>query len=106
MPQGEALGNTTRNQFYGPGLFSSDISLARTIPLTGLRDSARLEIRADAFNFLNHANLNNPAALWIRRGRGIRPGALWAGGKRVSFPILTPFTESGRQFQILLRLMF
>ena len=107
MPAGEALGNTMRNQFYGPGLFSSDISLARSIRLTGMGEAARLEFRADAFNFLNHANLNNPAASWSPdSATGFGLARYGRAESAASFPILTPFAESGRQVQILVRLFF
>ena len=107
MPAGETLGNTARNQFHGPGLFSSDISLARSIRLTGLGESARLEFRADAFNFLNHANLNNPAASWSPDSAvGFGLARYGRAESAASFPILTPFAESGRQVQILVRLFF
>src|SRR5262249_15758539 len=55
-PAGE-LGNTARNAFRGPGLFSLDASLARSFPLG---EHAVLVFRADVFNIANHANLNNP----------------------------------------------
>ncbi len=107
MPAGEALGNTRRNQFYGPGLFSSDISLARSVRLNGMGESVRLEFRADAFNFLNHANLNNPAALWSPDSAvGFGLARYGRAESAASFPILTPFAESGRQVQVLLRLFF
>ena len=53
-------GNLGRNSLGGPGLFNIDISLDRAIPLRRLGESGRLHFRADAFNFLNHANLSNP----------------------------------------------
>jgi hypothetical protein len=95
------LGNSGRNLLSGPGLFNIDLSLSRSFRL---RESLRLTLRADAFNFLNHANLNNPEPLLTSDRFGV---ALYGRKGRASgFPALTPLHESARQFQLLLRLEF
>ena len=48
------FGNAGRNTIPGPGLFSMNLSLQRTIPLT---ERLRLQIRVDATNFTNHVNI-------------------------------------------------
>ena len=48
-----SLGNTARNQFDGPGYFNIDASLFKTIRLT---EGVKLQLRAEAFNLLNHTN--------------------------------------------------
>ena len=58
------VGTTGRNAFRGPGLYNSDISVSRTFRLPRLKESAAVTFRADAFNVLNHANLNNPDNLY------------------------------------------
>jgi hypothetical protein len=105
------LGDTVKNQFRGPGLFSLDLSLSRSFPMRMLGEAGRFLVRVDAFNVLNHVNLNNPAAI-------IRPGieafgpddfgiALYGReGRATGFPTLTPFTETPRQIQLLLRIEF
>jgi hypothetical protein len=101
---GTAQGNTYRNQFSGPGLYSIDVSLNRSWPVHGIGEGARVSLRADAFNVLNHANLGNPGSALGGPGFGL---ALY--GRRENqpnFPALTPFNESARQFQILLRFEF
>jgi hypothetical protein len=51
------MGNLGRNTTREPGEFNIDLAIARTFPL---RERLRLEIRAEAFNFLNHTNFNGP----------------------------------------------
>ena len=98
------LGNSGRNAFRGPGLFSIDVSLSRSVPLSRLGESGRLTFRADVFNLFNHANLNDPNsglgsstfghALFGRRGRD------------TGFPALRPLDETARQIQLIVRLTF
>ena len=57
QPTGVRFGNTTRNQFYGPGGTNLDLSLFRSFPIGGTR---RLEYRLQAGNVLNHALYANP----------------------------------------------
>ena len=56
-PQPFTYGNSARNMLFGPGLFSWDAALFKTIPVT---DRLRLDIRAEAFNALNRANFGQP----------------------------------------------
>jgi hypothetical protein len=48
-----SIGNTPRYAFDGPGYFNIDASLFKTIRLT---ENVRLQLRAEAFNLLNHTN--------------------------------------------------
>jgi hypothetical protein len=57
QPTTAAYGNTPKNGFTGPGLTTFDASLSRTIPL---HERLALELRANAFNALNHPNFANP----------------------------------------------
>jgi outer membrane receptor protein involved in Fe transport len=52
-PAGQ-FGNAGRNTIPGPGVFSMNLSLQRTIPLA---ERLRLQIRLDASNFTNHVNI-------------------------------------------------
>lgn len=100
-PTPDRQGTLGRNALSGPGLVNLDVSLSRTLRLA---ETWGLTLRADAFNVLNHRNLNQPnpylaspefgLALYGRRGRD--------GG----FPALSPLNETGRQVQILLRIEF
>jgi hypothetical protein len=109
-----AVGNTARNEFYGPGLWNFDLSLARSFRLPHLPESAKVTLRADFFNTFNHANLGNPedklscTAVDPAQGCSGQFGqALYGrteGGS--SFPSVKPFTETGRQIQLMLRFEF
>ena len=50
-------GNAGRDAFRGPGLLNFDIAFSR---IFALRERLKLEARAEAFNAINHVNLNNP----------------------------------------------
>jgi hypothetical protein len=51
------FGNIGRNAVRGPHALNVDFSVSRNFQL---RERARLEARAEAFNAINHANYNNP----------------------------------------------
>lgn len=104
FPPRGTLGNSGRNAFRGPGLFSIDISVERSFQAPWLGETGRLKFRADVFNVLNHANLNNPHALLGSSSFG---HALYGRrGRTGGFPALTPFDETARQVQLMLRLEF
>ncbi len=52
-------GTAGRNSLRGPHQWESDVSLAKNLLLS---ERFKLELRADAFNVFNHANLGNPAS--------------------------------------------
>jgi hypothetical protein len=56
VPSASAFGNAGRNTIPGPGLFSMNLSLGRSISIGERR---RLEFRVDSNNFLNHVNISN-----------------------------------------------
>jgi hypothetical protein len=105
VPQAAGVvGNTGRNEFTGPGLYNVDFSLGRSFSVPRLRESARFTIRADAFNILNHANLNNPQS-----NLGLPDFGLATYGRQGTpsgFPAVSPVNETARQIQMLLRLEF
>ena len=43
----------------GPNVFQFDLALSRTFPIA---EAKTLQLRAEAFNVLNHANFNNPVS--------------------------------------------
>jgi len=51
------FGTLPRNALWGPLTWSSNLALLKKIQLT---EQKFLQLRGEAFNFLNHANLNNP----------------------------------------------
>jgi hypothetical protein len=111
------VGNTGRNEFRGPGLYNVDFSLARSFSVPHLREGTRFTIRADAFNLLNHANLNNPDNLvgdsscaFVSGKQQCTPtfGLATYGrqGTASGFPAVSPVNETARQIQLLLRFEF
>lgn len=54
---GVNYGNTPRNFLRGPGFFQWDYSLMKNFAIT---EKAKLQLRADLFNILNHPNFANP----------------------------------------------
>jgi hypothetical protein len=56
-PPAYTFGDVGRNSVYGPGLQTIDLALSRSFNLT---EAARFQIRAEAFNALNHTNLGTP----------------------------------------------
>jgi hypothetical protein len=97
-------GNTGRNAFRGPGLYNIDISLSRSFPLRWLGEAGRLSFRADAFNFLNHSNLNNPQPFINQTDFGV--ARFGRQGLASGFPAVSPLNETARQVQLILRLEF
>jgi len=59
IPSGDPqrFGNAGRNPIRGPGFFNIDCGLYKAISLTG---RARVQLRVDVLNVLNHPNLANP----------------------------------------------
>jgi len=57
QPTGVRFGNTGRNQFYGPGGQSLDLSVFRAFPMGGTK---RLEARIEAGNIFNLGVFANP----------------------------------------------
>lgn len=56
-PPAFQFGTAGRNTVAGPGMQLLDLALTREF---GLRESARLQFRAELFNALNHTNLGTP----------------------------------------------
>ena len=54
---GNDIGNLGRNVLRGPSQSNIDFSIAKRFPVS---ESSNIEVRADFFNVLNHANRSNP----------------------------------------------
>jgi hypothetical protein len=101
----DRMGTLGRNSLIGPGLYNIDLCVGRTFGIPWLGESGLLTVRADAFNFLNHANLNNPDPLL---GDTSTFGTALFGrqGRQSGFPAVSPLNETSRQVQLLLRIEF
>ncbi len=104
IPSDGNVGNIGRNAFRGPGLYNVDLSLARSFRVPHLGEGTRLTVRADAFNVLNHANLNNPDSLLGSPTFGL--ATYGREGTASGFPAVSPVNETARQFQVLVRIIF
>jgi len=103
-PPVDVLGNTARNAFSGPGLLNVDVSLGRSFRPRWMGESGRFTLRADVFNFLNHANLNNPVAVVGSPEFGV--AQYGRTDRNAGFPSLAPLNETARQVQLILRVEF
>lgn len=103
-PPDGRVGNSGRNAFAGPGLWTLDLSVGRTFPARFLGESARLWLRADVFNAFNHANLNNPDSRVGSRTFG--QATLGRQDYAAGFPALVPFRETPRLVQLIFKLEF
>lgn len=91
------LGSLGRNSLPGPGFWNMDVSLARNFRIGGRLEGAELEVRADAFNVFNHANLTTPVDGTSYRGP-VRAEA--------AFPAVSPLYPTPRRIQLQIRLAF
>jgi hypothetical protein len=103
---GGALGNTGRNAFRGPGFFSLDLSLGRSFQPAALGEGRRITVRAEAFNLLNHSNLDTPSAVYSPTATDFGVALYGRKGTRSGYPGLLPLDETGRQIQLSLRFSF
>jgi len=46
-----------RNQFFGPGYFDTDMTLAKTVPI---HESVAIKVGISSYNLFNHPNFANP----------------------------------------------
>lgn len=60
LPPAGTYGNTGRDILYGPGLASTDLSLAKN---TAITEKLRVQFRAEFFNLFNRANFGSPNAV-------------------------------------------
>jgi len=92
QPTGVRFGNTGRNQFYGPGAWTVDLSVFRSFAMGSTR---RLEFRVQGNNIFNHPVFGNPSATTTSGTFGQITGFGQAGGSYIE-----------RQFQIGARFTF
>ncbi|MFN7921362.1 MAG: TonB-dependent receptor [Bryobacteraceae bacterium] len=61
-PSRGTFGNLGRNVQPGFGINNWDVSFSKNFAIAPLGEASRLQIRAEFFNFVNHAQFNNPGA--------------------------------------------
>jgi hypothetical protein len=98
------VGNLGRNAFRGPGFYNIDASLSRSFPAPWMGEQGRIILRADVYNALNHSNLTMPDAIFGAPNFGVARYGRYA--PQSGLPILSPLDDSGRQVELMLRIMF
>ena len=93
-------GNLGRNTLIGPGLAKVDLSLNKQFRLA---ERMGLELRAEAFNLLNHPNLSIPSQRAVFSGVNATTGL---GIPVASAGLITTTQTSSRQLQLGLKLSF
>lgn len=94
---GTGFGNMRRNVLYYPGLEDVDIGLQKQTKIT---ETVSFNLRADAFNMLNHVNLSQPNSIFTPGGS---PGT-FGQISSTRFPIGD--FGSSRQLQVSAKLVF
>ncbi len=113
-PAAGRLGNVGRNAFTGPGFYSLDLSLSRQFTVAIRDRPARLQLRVDAYNVMNHANAINPNVNDNSAFLPVVPAQLsnfavasYGRPPQVAGPLsFLPLAESSRQLQLMLRFTF
>jgi hypothetical protein len=93
-PAVDTWGNLGRNIGRGPGYYEIDTALEKAIPLN---EQLKLEIRAEAFNLLNHPIFGDPDSDVSDSSFGVITSQLNTGATGIG---------SSRRLQFMLRLEF
>jgi hypothetical protein len=93
-------GNVGRDSVRGPGALNIDVKVSRSFPF---RERFRLEVRADAFNLINHANFDNPDTNLSHTSTF---GLITATAPPPGGSVLLPAVGDPRIFQFALKLHF
>ncbi|MBK9166454.1 MAG: TonB-dependent receptor [Bryobacterales bacterium] len=91
------LGNLGRGALSGPNLRTLDVALARNFHLPGPGETARLQLRAEAFNVLNRTNFGIPSLVAFS-GAAAEP--------LDGFGVIRRTLTSARQMQVGIRIRF
>jgi len=87
-PQPFSFGNMIYNAYFGPGLFTTDLTLRKSIPI---HESLNMSFEVQAQNLFNHPNLANPSACIdcsVASGAGLITdiqGGTFAGMRQLQF---------------------
>jgi Carboxypeptidase regulatory-like domain/TonB dependent receptor len=87
QPAAYTFGSLGRNTLRGPGLVNFDFSIFKNFAMT---ERARIQLRAESFNILNHPNFSNPSATF---GTG-------------SFGSIGTTSTNNRQLQLAVKILF
>jgi len=100
VPAFGTYGNLGRGVFTGPGLTSVDVSVMKNVSIS---ERVRLQIRAEAFNLLNHANFGVPNQnVFTNTGSAVAP----VYSINPSAGLITSTITTPRQIQFGMKLIF
>ena len=94
IPASGTYGNVGRNVLNGPGLATTDLSIAKN---TAISEKLRAQFRAEFFNIFNRANFGTPNAV-VFTSAGSAPSST-AG-------VITATASTSRQIQFGLKLLW
>jgi hypothetical protein len=94
LPASGTYGNIGRNVLYGPGLATTDLSLAKN---TAISEKLRAQFRAEFFNIFNRANFGSPNAVVFTSA---------TGGPSPTAGVITSTSTTSRQIQFGLKLLW
>jgi hypothetical protein len=97
LPAPGTLGNLQRDFLTGPGIVNLDYAVMKE---TTIKEQVRLQIRAEFFNLLNHANFALPIATAFAQA----PNG--GGTPNPTFGKVLATTTSSRQIQFAVKLLF
>jgi outer membrane receptor protein involved in Fe transport len=97
LPAPGTLGNLQRDFLAGPGVVNLDYAVMKE---TTIKEQVRLQIRAEFFNLLNHANFALPVA------SAFAQAANGGGTPNPTFGKVTATTTNSRQIQFAVKLLF
>jgi hypothetical protein len=92
--------NNVRNQWYGPGFWDWDVTLAKRMSLS---EKVKAELRFEGYNILNHPHFQNPGTDAANIGNLIGQPQF---GVITSTYVQPDGTTSARQIQVALKVLF
>ncbi|MFZ0815635.1 MAG: TonB-dependent receptor, partial [Candidatus Sulfotelmatobacter sp.] len=98
-PFGQAS-NNERNQWYGPGFWDWDVTLAKRMTIT---EQVKAELRFEGYNILNHPHFLNPGTDAAGLGNLIGQSQFGVISSTYTQP---DGTTSARQIQVALKIIF
>ena len=96
------LGNTRRNEFFGPSQWNFNMSLQKS---TKVSRSMQLQLRFEAFNVFNHRNYSNPG-FGFSQGAGTSAATVATGTPNTTAGTITDLVGTMRQIQLGAKLIF
>jgi hypothetical protein len=102
VPAVGELGNSQRNQFYGPRQWNVNMNLQKNTQITS---SVQLQLRLEAFNVLNHKNYGTPTFGWTQ-GANTSAATIVSGAPNATAGIIDSIVGTMRQIQLGAKLIF